>query len=108
MLAARFGTTVEVVDSVEHALAGAALVVNATPVGLKDDALPVPVSALPPDAAVFDLVYRANETAWVRAAREAGHRAADGEGMLVEQGALSFERWFGVTPDRGAMWRALH
>ena len=45
-------------------------------------------SALPPGAAVFDLVYRAGETAWVRAAREAGHRAADGEGMLVEQGAL--------------------
>jgi shikimate dehydrogenase len=107
-LAARFGTVIEVVESVEQALAGAALVVNATPVGLKDDAFPVPVSALPPNAAVFDLVYRANETAWVRAARGAGHRAADGEGMLVEQGALSFERWFGVAPDRGAMWRALH
>jgi len=108
VLAARFGAVVEVVDSVEQALDGAALVVNATPVGLKDDGFPVPVSALPPQAAVFDLVYRANETAWVRAAREAGHRAADGEGMLVEQGALSFERWFGVVPDRGAMWRALH
>ncbi len=107
-LAARFGAVVEVVDSVEQALAGATLVVNATPVGLKDDALPVPVSALPAGAAVFDLVYRANETAWVRAAREAGHRAADGEGMLVEQGALSFERWFGVVPDRAVMWRALH
>jgi shikimate dehydrogenase len=43
----------------------------------------------------------------VRAARNAGHRAADGEGMLVEQGALSFERWFGIEPDRNAMWRAL-
>ena len=107
-LAARFGAVVEVVDSVEQALDGAALVVNATPVGLKDDALPVPVRRLPAGAAVFDLVYRANETAWVRAAREAGHRAADGEGMLVEQGALSFERWFGIEPDRGAMWRALH
>jgi len=107
-LAARFGGVVEVVGSVEEALDGATLVVNATPVGLKDDALPVAVSALPGGAAVFDLVYRANETAWVRAAREAGHRAADGEGMLVEQGALSFERWFGVAPDRAAMWRALH
>jgi shikimate dehydrogenase len=107
-LAARFGAVVDVVGSVEEALDGAALVVNATPVGLKDDAFPVPVSTLPRGAAVFDLVYRAHETAWVRAAREAGHRAADGEGMLVEQGALSFERWFGVAPDRGAMWRALH
>jgi shikimate dehydrogenase len=56
---------------------------------------------------VFDLVYRTGETAWVRGARNAGHRAADGEGMLIEQGALSFERWFGIEPDRNAMWRAM-
>jgi shikimate dehydrogenase len=107
-LATRFGAVVQVVASLEEALDGATLVVNATPVGLGDDAHPAPISALPSGAAVFDLVYRSNETAWVRAAREAGHRAADGEGMLVEQGALSFERWFGVAPDRSAMWRALH
>ena len=106
-LASRFGGSVEVVDTIERALAGATLVVNATPVGLHDEEHPVPLDALPSDAAVFDLVYRAKETAWVRAAREAGHRAADGEGMLVEQGALSFERWFGIEPDRDAMWRAL-
>jgi len=56
---------------------------------------------------VFDLVYRPSETAWVSAARTAGHRAADGMGMLMEQGALAFERWFGVAPDRPAMWRAM-
>ena len=27
--------------------------------------------------------------------------------MLVEQGALAFERWFGVAPDRAAMWEAI-
>ena len=26
--------------------------------------------------------------------------------MLVEQGALAFERWFGAMPDRDAMWKA--
>jgi shikimate 5-dehydrogenase len=25
----------------------------------------------------------------------------------VEQGALAFERWFGVPPDREAMWRSI-
>ena len=107
-LASRFGAPVQVVASLDEALDGATLVVNATPVGLHGDDLPVPIESLPRGAAVFDLVYRANETAWVRAARQAGHRAADGEGMLVEQGALSFERWFGIEPDRNAMWSALH
>ena len=107
-LASRFGATVDVVDSADAALDGATLVVNATPVGLRDDDLPVAIDRIPRGAAVFDLAYRTGETAWVRAARNAGHRAADGEGMLVEQGALSFELWFGIEPDRNAMWSALH
>jgi shikimate dehydrogenase len=106
-LASRFGASVQVVESVDEALEGATLVVNATPIGLRDDEMPVAIARIPSGAAVFDLVYRTGETHWVRAAREAGHRAADGEGMLVEQGALSFERWFGIEPDRNAMWSAL-
>ena len=58
-------------------------------------------------SALLDLVYRPGETAWVRAARERGHRAADGLEMLLEQGAHAFERWFGVAPDRTAMRAAL-
>lgn len=103
----RFPDLVELA-TLSEALRDATLVVNATPLGLHDDAHPVPVSALPAGAAVFDLVYRPTETTWVREAREAGHRAADGEGMLLEQGARAFERWFGHEPDRGAMWRAMH
>lgn len=107
-LAARFPTIAAPAASLADALRDATLVVNATPVGMRDREHPVPVELLPPGAAVFDLVYRAGETAWVTAAREAGHRAADGMGMLVEQGALAFERWFGIAPDRAAMWKAMH
>ena len=107
-LAARFPEIATAASSLEEALRGALLVVNATPIGMRDDAHPVPISALPANAAVFDLVYKGDESAWVRAAREAGHPAADGLGMLVEQGALAFERWFGMQPDRLAMWKAMH
>jgi shikimate dehydrogenase len=93
--------------SLSDALHGATLVVNATPVGMRDQAFPVPIDLIPRGAAVLDLVYRSGETAWATAAREAGHRAADGMGMLVEQGALAFERWFAREADRTAMWRAM-
>lgn len=105
-VAARFPhATVATTD--DDALDAATLVVNATPIGLRDDALPVPVHALPPNAAVLDLVYRRGETPWVHAARARGHAASDGLPMLVEQAALAFERWFGGRADRDAMWGAV-
>lgn len=91
----------------EAALADADLVVNATSVGLHDDAHPAPLGELSAGAAVLDLVYRRGETGWVRDARASGRRAADGTGMLLEQGALAFEWWLGVPPDREVMRRAL-
>jgi shikimate dehydrogenase len=106
-LAARFAGTAVAVTSPDAAVADADLVINTTPIGLDDVGLPMPVDRLPPGAVVVDLVYRRGETAWVRAARRAGHRAADGLTMLVEQGALAFERWFGTPPDRRAMWAAV-
>lgn len=86
----------------------APLVVNATPLGASDDdAPPIDLALLPAGSAVLDLVYRRGETRFVREARAAGHRAADGLTMLLEQGALSFERWFGVAPDRQGMRRSV-
>jgi len=106
-LAERFNAFTTVAESAGDALAGASLVVNATSVGLHDDALPFSLDALAPDAAVLDLVYRRGHTALVRGARAAGHRATGGLRMLVGQGARAFERWFGVAPDRDLMWEAV-
>jgi len=106
-LAQRFAD-VEQAPSLAAAMDGAQLVVNATPLGLQpDDPFPAAIHALPPHACVFDLVYVRGETGWVRAARAAGHPAVDGLGMVVAQGALAFERWFGEAPDRGVMWAAV-
>jgi shikimate dehydrogenase len=105
-LCERFRTVAQPVDDV-GSIAGAQVVVNATSIGLRDDAYPLDPDLIPLETPVLDLVYRRGETAWVRALRARGHRAADGIGMLVEQGALSFERWFGVPPDRRAMWEAV-
>ena len=103
----RLGIRARVTSNADDAVAGAGLVINTTPVGMNDDDLPVAIASLQHDAAVFDLVYRRDETAWVRAARANGHRAVDGRGMLLEQGAAAFECWFGVTAPREVMRDAL-
>jgi shikimate dehydrogenase len=105
-LVQRFKIPSEVVMTAEAAVAGATLIVNASPVGLRDDTVPVGIHALPRDAAVIDLAYRVGETIFVRDARARGLQALDGLTMLVEQGALAFERWFGMAPDRDLMWKA--
>lgn len=106
-LARRFPGVARAAAHLSDALDGATLVVNATPVGLHDDAFPASPEALPRGAAILDLVYRRGETPWVRAARARGHAARDGLEMLVEQGALSFSRWLDIVPDREAMRAAL-
>lgn len=106
-LCSRFDGIASAARSAQDVVGGADLVVNATPIGLMDDAMPVDPSLLDAGAAVLDLVYRPGGTPWVRAARRRGLAASDGTTMLLEQGALAFERWFGVTADRGAMREAL-
>ena len=106
-LARRFPDVARIEKSVKRALADATLIVNATPVGQQSDEQPIEVSKISKSTAVMDLVYRRGGTAWVRAARESGNRAADGLTMLLEQGALSFQRWFGIDPDREAMRQSL-
>jgi len=106
-LAGRFSRVATAVTNLHEAVAGAGLVVNATPVGLDDPRMPVEPSWLGADADVFDLAYLRTETPWVLACRARGLRAADGRTMLIEQGALAFERWFGAVPDREAMWEAI-
>lgn len=105
ILCERFGPSVQPADDV-GVIAGADLVVNATSVGLANDNFPIEVELLAPGAAVLDLVYRRGGTAFIRHLHDQGRRAADGLTMLVEQAAFAFERWFGVTPDRSAMWQA--
>ncbi|MEQ1693445.1 MAG: shikimate dehydrogenase, partial [Gemmatimonas sp.] len=106
-LSERVRVAVEIVALDPNRLSDARLLINATSIGMRENAMPMSPAALGKDAAVLDLVYGPNETAWVRACRAAGHRAEDGLRMLVEQGAGAFERWFAVTAPRDVMWRAL-
>jgi len=83
------------------------LVINATSAGLNGSASPdLSVDSLPRDAAVCDLVYSPLETPLLARARACGLSAIDGLGMLMHQGARSFELLFGVRPTVSMALRA--
>lgn len=90
-----------------HTLTHAAdLLINATPLGRRDE-MPLRPAALPRTGAVIDLVYVKGGTPLVRKARSLGLRTADGWGILLAQGARSFELWTGRRPPLDVMRETL-
>jgi shikimate dehydrogenase len=107
-LAARFGPKVEVLDweARDAALGDAALLVNATSLGMKGQPpLEIGLEALPRAAVVTDIVYVPLETPLLAAARAHGAHAVDGLGMLLHQARPGFRAWFGADPPVDAALR---
>ncbi len=101
-LVERVGADAQVVPWGEPA---AAVVVNATPIGLtNDDALPPVVLAAA--TGLFDMVY-GHETQAVRRSRARGITVCDGRLMLVGQAAASFSLWTGAAAPHRVMLAAL-
>ena len=84
------------------------LVINGTAAGLKGELPAIPDDCLAAGGWVYDMLYGAEPTAFVRwgLARGAA-RALDGLGMLVEQAAESFFLWRGASPDTAPVIEAL-
>lgn len=96
-------------DALDEAASNAEVVVNTTPLGMKDgDPVPIPIERLAEGAVVCDAVYRSGtETALVRRGRERGVRVVAGDRMLLYQGVLAQKLWTGHEPNVKVMDRAL-
>jgi shikimate dehydrogenase len=57
---------------------------------------------------VYDLVYKPRRTKLIKLAHEQKIPAVNGIGMLVEQAALAFELWTGISPSRDKMYKAIN
>ena len=78
-------------------LPAGAFVLNATSAGLRpDDPAPLDLAAVPPVAAVYDMIYNPPQTPLLRQAAALGLPHANGLSMLVHQGAKSLEIWSGA------------
>jgi len=72
------------------------LLINGTSVGMHplEDEVPVDSEGLHPGLTVYDIVYTPEYTRLLQDAQAKGCQILTGTGMLVHQGAYSFEYWF--------------
>lgn len=88
-------------ENADMALENAAVLVNATSLGMQGQpALPIRLNYLPVEAIVNDIVYAPLETALLAEARARGNPVIDGLEMLIGQAARAFELFFGMSPPR--------
>ncbi|HKV53758.1 MAG TPA: shikimate dehydrogenase [Candidatus Binataceae bacterium] len=88
--------------------ADTALVINATPTGLKTGGFTkLAYGAAPDDCVFYDMIYAREPTPFLARALALGRRALDGAGMLVNQGELAFELFNRLAPPAGVMRGAL-
>jgi 3-dehydroquinate dehydratase / shikimate dehydrogenase len=82
--------------------------VNTTPVGMRgfSDDSPVPIGKLGGLQWVYDLIYKPRVTTILREAETRGIATLGGLDMLIEQAALQFQAWTGMTSPPEVMRQA--
>ncbi len=86
------------------------LLINCTSIGMVGQSIgksPVDKNLMSSNTVVMDLVYNPMVTKLLEDAVQIGCRVIDGVGMLLHQGALSFESWTGLKPPLNVMRKAL-
>ena len=95
-------------EALRHELENADILINATSLGMSRlDPPVISPSLLTPNLLVYDTVYSGGISRLIEDASAAGARCANGLGMLLHQGALSFEIWFNRAAPLEVMRRAL-
>ncbi len=95
-------------DEIRRVIHEVDLLVNATSVGLKaGDSLGLGADLFSSRLRVYDTIYRPAETELLQIAGGAGSQVANGLGMLLHQGAKSFEIWTKRKAPLAVMRRAL-
>lgn len=81
------------------------VIINATGLGMHGalDETPLGRERMNPATFYIDLTYAPSKTRFLKDAESIGARIKNGLGMVIEQGALAFEHWTGLTADRAFM-----
>ncbi len=95
-------------NSIENIAKESNLLVNCTPIGMKEsDPELLSDEVFNSEQVVYDLIYNPPKTKLLKSAEKKGAKIVNGLGMLVYQGAISFERWTGKKPDTEIMFKTI-
>ncbi len=76
-------------------LNSAALIVQTTSIGLKEESYPFSLQGIPSRTLVADIIFNPWKTRFLKEAEELGCLTENGLGMLLYQGTLAWEFWWG-------------
>ena len=104
------GFDIQSMDNIEQLdISNKDLLINATPIGMKkEDPCLVKQELLHKNLFVYDLIYNPAQTKLLAEAQKAGAKTANGLGMLLYQGALSFGHFTGADAPIDIMRQALN
>lgn len=82
-------------------------IVNATPVGLKNEPSPISTDMIDSECIVYDIIYMPMNTDLITQSKKRGATIIYGYEMLLGQAAMAFEIWHKVKAPYDAMKRVL-
>ena len=94
-------------DNIQNIASKSNLIINTTPLGMKDEQSLIKSSSIRKDAIVYDIVYKPINTNLLENARTAGAEVVYGYEMLLEQAVASFKIWFQRDPPIEPMKKVL-
>ena len=83
------------------------LIINTTPLGMKNEQSLIKTSSISKESIVYDIVYKPIETKLLENAKTAGAQVIYGYEMLLEQAIASFKIWFRIDPPIESMKKVL-
>ena len=75
------------------------IIINATSLGLKsDDKIDLNTSKIGKNKLFYDIIYKPNETNFLKIGKKLGNRTENGKLMFVHQALGAFKIWHGIQP----------
>jgi len=75
------------------------VIINATSVGLKnDDKIDLDISKIGKNKFFYDVIYKPNETNFLKTGKKLGNRTENGKLMFIYQALAAFKVWHGIQP----------